>query len=381
MTTLSFLKAPPEELIQQLQHHTHMALTSNHIEDLGYFKFILLDNTLSALIVVNEFHMPMDWNSSGKLVCRRIQHALDGFDEESSITLSFAGREIGDTRTLSSSGASYGDKVYFNLDVINLATPIAERVSQWHTYFRDVGRVMERNPALYALIAETVCAKFAVTTQPEQLTTDDWNKILALRNLCGLYAERADSAFALSTTRLLTTTLTTVLEAQNVTGVYHLANILEWLAYLRPRMFEGFDLLEGQQARKALAAALLSCIDPAYNLPPLVRLEAAWAIGWISVASQDFGREVYERLIEYERDEPLLAVRVAIRSAALRSLLYPSPYYMAALSQAGGWFQASVLDQNEFRRVAISGHRDEALFNFHAQLSDVLPPQSRSSLL
>lgn len=377
MQILEIVSDMPNELWQRLKSQTEAAIRTTNPNDFAYFKFAYQDSVVTASPVLTEYHITVDLKEPGHKVRQKIRKALIDAPEQTPINISFAGRQLENTQALADIGVAYADKIYFNVGDPSGEGPGPSGLAVWSDYFKKVSTAIRRDHNLYEEIVDTVCQRLEEITDLEQLSEQDWGLLLLMRNLPGVYADVASSRFILKPTQRLIKTLGTALEQNNQVTIYHAANVLEWLAYLKPRMFKGVDLHEGDQARKALASGLLQVIDPAKNMPGRVRMEAAWAISWTSVASQDFGREVYEKLVAYEETESPTPIAVTLRSAALRSFLYPTPYFIAATSQRAGWFQASILDRHEFRRIAISGRHDEALKHFRSELESALPRDER----
>ncbi len=374
MEPLELTSDLPTDLWHNLQYQTESALAVTNASDFAYFKFIYLGNVKQASTVLTEFHLVLDWETPGREIQTQLRQAIGSLHPTIPIEISFAGKPLGENQNPAELGSVYGDKIYFGAENPQKSDNILGNSQKWFDYFQRVATAINNDPSLYQQIIDAACKGMENTPNTKQWTELTWKLLLLARNLPGIYADKATGRMVLKPTQQLIQTLKASLEQNNQGAVYHTANILEWLAYLKPRMFEGVDLYDGEQSRKALAQTLLSSINPSRNLPGRVRMEAAWAIGWASVASQAFGQEVYETLVTYAQQEENKSIAMTLRCAALRSFLYPTPYYRAAISQQGGWYQASILDEQQFRQLALSGKHDEALKHFREKLVNSLPP-------
>lgn len=365
-----------DELWHRLKQQTDRALGANDPKDYAYFKFIYLNSVVTASPVLTEYHLEVDWTISGLELQKKIIDFLGDQPRPLPVNITFAGRRLKENETLADIGATYADKIYFNIGEPQGGSSGPAGSEAWSRYFNDLSKQIRQNPVLYEEIVDVVCEQIKEEKLLSKWEESDWKLLLLLRNMLGTYANSAPSNSILRVTQQLNATLDTAIEQNDAGTIYHICNVLEWLAYLKPRMFEGFDLAAGMAARSNLATSLLSVLEPQRNLPGRVRMEAAWAVGWASVASRDFGRLVYRRLVElteHEKAAKLSPIVLTLRCAALRSLLYPTPYMQAALSQNAGWFQASIQDQQEFRRVAFIDDHNEAVKHLHSELIKDLP--------
>ncbi len=363
----------PDELAQALERQTKAAINTTDDRGFKYIKFIYKESIVKASSVLTEYHIATDIKATGREVRQLLREALVDAPDRAPINISFAVRPLHDDQTLLDIGAIYGDKVYFNVGDPRGGKLGPSGLPEWTDYFKQVSLAIQRDPSLYEDIVKSACERLEAASDIVSWAEEDWKLLLLARNFPELYVSMTSGRSILRQTRRLIDTLEAALNKRSSAAIYHTANILEWLAFLKPRMFEGVDLKEGRETREKLATSLLRAVDPTENLPGRVRMETAWAISWASVASQEFGGLVYEKLIEYAEAESSAPIATTLRGAALRSFLYPTPYFLAAISQKAGWFEASVLDHHQFRRIAIAGQHDDALNHFRSKLDSVLP--------
>lgn len=376
MTLQKLISRMPVDLWQRLADQTREALELSDTKDYAYFKFVYQGTVVTPSAVFTEFHLGMDWEEQGQAVKQRLRSEIRDAPTSAPVNVAFAGRTLREDQSLSELGAVYGDKLYFNIGPPKGGTQMTPSTIVWSDYFRDVVSRLRQQPKLYEDVVDEVCKGTCSIESESNWSGDLWKLIVLMRNLPGIFAEMANGPTFLRTTQRLVEVLQLSLEDSRPALVYHLSNVLEWLAYLKPRMFEGYDLLEGDESRRRLADALLTAVDPSRGLPGRVRMEAAWALGWAGVASEDFGRLGFARLQQFAGIEKSLPLFLALQGAALRCQIHPTPYAVAALSQAAGWFQSDLHFQTEARRIAITKRQDELLARFRSMLTERLAKQS-----